>query len=95
MRWRRFRGGPGAGGGGRASQVSEEDLVSFSVARSEAVAELMAGWEGRLRGTHLFNGPIALEPEFLPFLLDDEAWERLHAQPHRDVPLAFVRLLVV
>jgi len=95
----RFRGGPSASRGNIPAHVVEEAVREpYSLRRAEAVVELMALWERRLRGYDLFDAPVALEPEFLPFdpavLLDEELWDALVPQPHQEVPLAFVKVLV-
>lgn len=95
----RFRGGPSAARSNRpAEALAEAASEPYSCQRAEAVAELIAMWERRLRGYDLFPEPVALEPAFLPFdpalLLHEETWDALEPQPHREVPLAFLRLLV-
>lgn len=95
----RFRGGPSAVRSNRPAQALEEAAQQpYSRQRAQAVGEMMAMWERRLRGYDLFPEPVALEPAFLPFdpalLSDEAAWDALEPLPHWEVPLAFLRLLV-
>ncbi len=99
MRWRRFRGGPSAARSDRPPHLDHEAVQdSYSRQRAGAVAEVMAQWESRLRGYELFAEPVQLEPAFLPFhpplLVEAQTWDALTAQAHREVPLAFVQVLV-
>ncbi len=99
MRWRRFRGGPAAARSDRLPHLDDEAaLDSYSRQRAGAVAQVMAQWERRLRGYDLFGEPVRLEPAFLPFhpplLGEAQTWDALTAQAHREVPLAFVQVLV-
>ncbi len=99
MMRRRFGGGPSAARDNRSLYLDEEAAQTpYSLQRTQAVVELMAMWERRLRGYDLFEHRVALEPAFLPFhpplLCDQENWQGLEIEPNQDVPLAFVRVMV-